>query len=773
MDIRFYEVEARSALNRVPERSRVPFPWTINPYRGCSHACSYCFARPTHTYLGFDAERDFEREIVVKVNAPELLRAELRKPSWKREHVALGTNTDPYQWVEGRYKLMPGIWEALRDARNPCSVLTKSPLLLRDIELFRELVQVTSFTACLSIPTLDEKAWRDTEPHTPNPKARLEAVRKLNDAGIPTGVLVAPLMPGINDAPEQVDRLLQGAADAGAVSIGGQGLFLRGETRDVFFDWLRESRPDLVERYEGLYRRGAYLPEAEGKRLKDMVRGCCSRWREHPRGTPARTSPSGLPLRSTDGSGRRTGARAGSRRGTRRHGPAGRAFRRSPRCSEASGTEVSHPACPGTSTTAAATEGGRSARATAPVQPAEPRAGARQDVPDALARLGAGGPRASAERPGGQARAPGRDPDPPAAGGGDLRLLAARPAVRGRNRNRGARRHGRGAPHPRLGVRPRRGPRGGTDVLSPDGPRDVGHRRVPHPPALHRGDAPRRPARRGPAARDRRPGRHRRRGRHRPRRPADARQRVRRPRAPERPAVSRRRARAVPVGRPGGPDRGRRLLARPALRDALERRGPDHAPEFGGAELGGHPAPRARRREHARPAPARHEAEPAAARARGRAHRADPRRPAHRARGVRWRRGDRPHPRDPREADRRPRPRRRGARGGGQGRDRPGDGQAAAAERKRWQRPARAVSGADGPAAERRPQRLSRWASANLSAMTPAPSLRPTAFVRPGATLARAPLSLSGSGATSTSPRLRSIALSTAAATSAEVLSLT
>ncbi|MGB7159995.1 MAG: LAGLIDADG family homing endonuclease, partial [Tepidisphaeraceae bacterium] len=133
-----------------------------------------CFARPTHRYLDFDAGRDFEREIVVKVNAPEVVRIELARASWRGEHVALGTNTDPYQWVEGRYKLMPGIWEALRDARNPCSVLTKSPLLLRDLPLMRELAAVTDFSASLSIPTLDEKAWRATEPHTPHPRARLE-----------------------------------------------------------------------------------------------------------------------------------------------------------------------------------------------------------------------------------------------------------------------------------------------------------------------------------------------------------------------------------------------------------------------------------------------------------------------------------------------------------------------------------------------------------------------------------------------------------------------
>ena len=167
-----------------------------------------CFARPTHTYLDFDAGRDFEREIVVKVNAPEVLRAELARPSWKREHVALGTNTDPYQWVEGRYRLMEGIWEALRDAHNPCSVLTKSPLLLRDLDLMLEIAARTSFSACLSIPTLDEKAWRATEPHTPHPRARLEAVAELNRAGIPTGVLIAPLMPGINDSPAQLEPLL-------------------------------------------------------------------------------------------------------------------------------------------------------------------------------------------------------------------------------------------------------------------------------------------------------------------------------------------------------------------------------------------------------------------------------------------------------------------------------------------------------------------------------------------------------------------------------------
>jgi len=271
VDTRFYEVRARSILNRVPEASRMPFQWTVNPYRGCSHACAYCFARSTHEFLGFNAGRDFEREIVVKVNAPELLRAELRRPKWTKEHVALGTNTDPYQWAEGRYELMRGIWEALRDERNPCSVLTKSPLLLRDLDLMRQLDEVTEFSAALSVPTLDRRAWRATEPRSPNPRARLDAVAELAGAGIRTGVLVAPLMPGINDAPEQVEEVVRLATEAGAAYVTGIALHLRSGVREVFMAWLAQNRPDLVERYEELYRRRAYAPPAERARLARLL----------------------------------------------------------------------------------------------------------------------------------------------------------------------------------------------------------------------------------------------------------------------------------------------------------------------------------------------------------------------------------------------------------------------------------------------------------------------------------------------------------------------
>ena len=176
MGINFHEVRARSALNHVPG-GRYGFSYTVNPFRGCTHACVFCFARRTHIYLDFDAGRDFEREIVVKVNVPELLRAELARPSWKRELVALGTNTDPYQWVESRYRFMPEILAALEAADTPVSVLTKSSLALRDIDLYERMAKRLPVSVNLSVPTLDEDAWRATEPHTPSPAARLDAVR--------------------------------------------------------------------------------------------------------------------------------------------------------------------------------------------------------------------------------------------------------------------------------------------------------------------------------------------------------------------------------------------------------------------------------------------------------------------------------------------------------------------------------------------------------------------------------------------------------------------
>jgi len=270
LNTEFYEVRARSALNKVPGRAGSMLGWTINPYRGCTHACVYCFARPTHKYLDLNPDDDFEKKIIVKVNVPELLRAELARSSWQGKPVALGTNTDPYQWVEGRYKLMVGIWEAMRDYANPCSILTKSPLLLRDIKLFKELVRCTDFFANLSVPTLDEKAWRATEPHTPNPYARIEAVKELNKAGIPTGILVAPLMPGINDSPHQVERIFELATEAGARNITPITLNLRKDVKRIYFEWLEAYRPDLLPHYQQLYS-GAYLSKENQTKMRLMT----------------------------------------------------------------------------------------------------------------------------------------------------------------------------------------------------------------------------------------------------------------------------------------------------------------------------------------------------------------------------------------------------------------------------------------------------------------------------------------------------------------------
>jgi DNA repair photolyase len=247
-----------------------------------------CFARRTHTFLDFDAGRDFEREIVVKVNVAELLRAELARPSWKREVVAIGTNTDPYQWVESRYRFMPEILTALDEANTPVSVLTKSPLLLRDIDLYERMAQRLPISVNLSIPTLDEKVWRATEPHTPSPMARLEAVAELRRRGIESGVLIAPLMPGINDSPEQVQPIVDLAREAGATFLGGVALHLRDEVRDVFFGWLDAKRPDLIPRYEQLYSgERAYLHPAQRGRITSVVQG----WGRN--GATPRRRPSG------------------------------------------------------------------------------------------------------------------------------------------------------------------------------------------------------------------------------------------------------------------------------------------------------------------------------------------------------------------------------------------------------------------------------------------------------------------------------------------------
>lgn len=272
----FLHVNARSIINEVPKASRVPFRHTINVYRGCSHACTYCFARPTHEYLGLNTGEDFERRIVVKVNAVELLRVELSARRWAGHHIAMGTNTDPYQRCEGKYHLTQGVIRVLAEVGNPFSILTKSTLILRDLDILAEAAQRTAVGVNLSIGTLDEEVWRLTEPGTPPPRRRLEAVRRLNEAGIACGVLVAPIIPGLSDRPEQVDEVVAGCVEAGAVSISSVALHLRRGVREHYLGWLAGARPDLVDEYRRRYR-GSYLPAEEQGALAAQVRSAVAR----------------------------------------------------------------------------------------------------------------------------------------------------------------------------------------------------------------------------------------------------------------------------------------------------------------------------------------------------------------------------------------------------------------------------------------------------------------------------------------------------------------
>ncbi len=267
----FLHVNARKIINEVPAASRMPFRHTINVYRGCSHACTYCFARPTHEYLGLNAGEDFERRIVVKVNAVERLRAELSARRWAGHPVAMGTNTDPYQRCEGKFHLTQGVVRVLAEARNPFSILTKSTLILRDLQLLSEAAGRTSVQANLSIGTLDEEVWKLTEPGTPHPRQRMEAVRKLNRAGVACGVLIGPVIPGLSDRPEQVEAVVDACVAAGATSVSAVALHLRPGVREHYLGWLAEARPDLVKLYEQRYGGRSNLPKADQQALSRLV----------------------------------------------------------------------------------------------------------------------------------------------------------------------------------------------------------------------------------------------------------------------------------------------------------------------------------------------------------------------------------------------------------------------------------------------------------------------------------------------------------------------
>ena len=244
--------------------------------RTCSSSRPASSPRPTHEYLGFDIGQDFDRRIVVKVNAVERLRAELRAPRWAGEEIAMGTNTDPYQPVEGRYRLTRGVIEVLTEAANPFSILTKSTLIGRDVDLLAEAATRTEVSTAFSIGCLDEDVWRAVEPHTPNPMRRVETVAALADAGLPCGVLMAPILPGISDDPAQIDAVVRACVEAGATSITPILLHLRPGVREHYLAWLEERRPELMPEMRRRYRR-AYAAAEERERLSAMVRDMVAR----------------------------------------------------------------------------------------------------------------------------------------------------------------------------------------------------------------------------------------------------------------------------------------------------------------------------------------------------------------------------------------------------------------------------------------------------------------------------------------------------------------
>ncbi|MCK0092266.1 Rv2578c family radical SAM protein [Rhodococcus sp. F64268] len=257
--ITFHEVLCKSALNKTPEASRLPFEYTVNTFRGCSHACRYCFARPTHEYLDLDAGHDFDAQLVVKTNVAAVLRRELARKSWKRQHVALGTNTDPYQRAEGRYRLMPGVIGALTESGTPFSILTKGTLLRRDLPLLTLASRQVDVRLSVSLAIGDLELQQQIEPGTPSPKARLDLIRAITDAGMSCHVMVAPVIPYLTDSRRHLEGLFAGLAAAGASGVTVIPMHLRGSTRGWFLSWLGSEHPALLPRYRRLYGRGAYV----------------------------------------------------------------------------------------------------------------------------------------------------------------------------------------------------------------------------------------------------------------------------------------------------------------------------------------------------------------------------------------------------------------------------------------------------------------------------------------------------------------------------------
>jgi DNA repair photolyase len=264
---RYQEISCRSALNPV---KGMPFNWTLNAYRGCTHACHYCFARRYQTQFELGPDDHFSTVIFVKTNLVEVLRRELDKPAWIREQVAVGTATDPYQPIEGHYKLTRGSLEALLVGRTPVGLVTKGPMVVRDADLLAEIGRQVGCTVCVSVPTVDEDAWRALEPGTAHPLQRLRAVRILRDAGVNAGVLMAPVVPGFTTQPSKLDATIKAIADHGAAFMGANVMHLKGGTKDHFMGFLAREFPEMTTGYGRLYA-GAYASADYVQTVKGLI----------------------------------------------------------------------------------------------------------------------------------------------------------------------------------------------------------------------------------------------------------------------------------------------------------------------------------------------------------------------------------------------------------------------------------------------------------------------------------------------------------------------
>src|SRR5438309_10209838 len=266
-NVEWVEIQVKSVLNRV---QGMPFKWSINPYRGCSHSCVFCYARRTHWFLDQDGVNGWGSRIFVKVNAPEVLRRELAQRSWTREEIHLGTATDPYQPAEGAYKISRQILEALFAAHTPVDIVTRSTMVVRDADILRQLADGPGAMVCFSIATMDAAVAREIEPDVPPPLRRLEALRSLAQAGVPVAVLLAPVLPGITDQPKQLAAVVEAAKEYGASSLWTNALHLGDVTRQAFVHYLEQRRRELIPQYERMYR-GKYAPSSYRRHVQEIV----------------------------------------------------------------------------------------------------------------------------------------------------------------------------------------------------------------------------------------------------------------------------------------------------------------------------------------------------------------------------------------------------------------------------------------------------------------------------------------------------------------------